>query len=288
MIKFKDNIFLYKGDCLELIDKIDNESIELAITSPPYAMNKNYEKHSSIDDFIILHEKLFDKLIPKISQTGNICWQVGYHVSNGNILPLDYIIFDIVKNLAPELKFKNRIIWNFGHGYHCRSRFSGRHEVILWFAKSENYIFNLDSVRIPQKYPGKKHYKGPNKGKYSGNPLGKNPSDVWEIPNVKAQHPEKTIHPCQFPIALVRRIVKALSTESGIIFDPFMGVGSTGVAAILENRKFIGSELNSNYYKIALERIEKTKTGNLNIRDDIPIYEPKSNEKVAIKPSHFK
>ena len=71
----------------------------------------------------------------------------------------------------------------------------------MWFVKTDKYIFDLDKVRVPQKYPGKV-YKGKNKGKYS-NIKGKNPSDVWIIPNVKSFHKEKTIHPCQFPINLL-------------------------------------------------------------------------------------
>ena len=93
---------------------------------------------------------------------------------------------------------KNRIVWHFEHGLHLKHKFSGRYETILWFVKTDKYIFDLDKVRVPQKYPGKVGYKGKNKGKYSGNIKGKNPSDVWIIPNVKSFHKEKTIHPCQF------------------------------------------------------------------------------------------
>jgi adenine-specific DNA-methyltransferase len=88
------------------------------------------------------------------------------------------------------LKLRNRIVWTFGHGLHCQKRFSGRHETILWFTKSDDYKFKLDPVRVPSKYPFKKYFKGPNKGRISSNPLGKNPADVWDIPNVKANRAE--------------------------------------------------------------------------------------------------
>ena len=116
---------------------------------------------------------------------------------------LDIFYYQIFKKY--NLFLRNRIIWHFGHGLHASKRFSGRYETILWFTKSKDYIFNLDAVRVPAKYPGKRHYKGKNKGKLSGNPKGKNPSDlweiaidewakeVWEIPNVKSNHPEKTM-----------------------------------------------------------------------------------------------
>lgn len=142
---------------------------------------------------------------------GSICWQVGNYVDNGEIIPLDVILYPIFSRLG--LQLRNRIVWHFGHGLHASKRFSGRYEVILWFTKGHDYVFNLDAVRVPQKYPQKKHFKGPKKGELSGNPLGKNPGDIWEIPNVKANHVEKTIHPCQFPVELIERLVLALTNE---------------------------------------------------------------------------
>lgn len=162
---------------------------------------------------------------------------------------MDIYYYEIFSKLG--LKLRNRIVWHFGHGLHASSRFSGRYETILWFTKSDDYIFNLDNVRVPSKYPGKLHYKGPNKGKPSGNPLGKNPSDVWEIlkqdwdscfweiPNVKSNHPEKTDHPCQFPIELVERCVLALTNEESWILDPFGGVGTTVIASLKNNRRCV-------------------------------------------------
>src|ERR1041384_3300304 len=93
--------------------------------------------------------------------------------------------------------------------------------IFLRYSKGRRYRFDLNAVRVPQKYPGKKHYKGPKKGKLSGNPKGKNPSDVWEIPNVKSRHVEKTKHPCQFPVALVQRLVRALTLPGSLVVDPF-------------------------------------------------------------------
>jgi adenine-specific DNA-methyltransferase len=180
-------------------------------------------------------------------------------------------------------------------------RFSGRYETIMWFTKSDNYIFNLDDVRIRQKYPGKRAYKGPNKGKPSSRRIGKNPSDIWDviaqdwnmeiwdIPNVKCNHPEKTIHPCQFPIELVERLVKALSNEGDIIFDPFVGVGSSIIAAILHNRKAIGVDKEKTYTNIAYKRVIKALDGTLKKRPlGKPIYRPKGTEKVARIPREWK
>jgi adenine-specific DNA-methyltransferase len=130
-------------------------------------------------------------------------------------------------------------------------RFSGRHETILWFTKGNNYNFDLDSIRVPQKYPGKKSYKSPNKGNFSGNVLGKNPSDVWDIPNVKAQHIEKTNILVNFLLPKPRRLIKALTPTMGW-FSILYRSWTSGVAAILEKRRFIGAEILPEYYDISL------------------------------------
>ena len=141
----------------------------------------------------------------------------------------------------------------------------------------------MDPVRIPQKYPGKRAYKGPNKGKPSGHPLGKNPSDVWEIPNVKANHPEKTVHPCQFPVELIERLVLSLTNPKEWVVDPFIGVGSTAIAALLHDRKIAGSDIVKEYIEIAKKRIDLLQQGKLKIRPmNRPIYEPKKERMMTI------
>src|SRR6266404_2885209 len=198
------------GDCVEFLRTIASDSIQLTLTSPPYCIGKEYDGYATLSDFIALHKRVLPEVARVTKPGGSICWQVGYHLAKSTITPLDYFVYDICSYI-PDLVLRNRIIWTFGHGYHCSRRFSGRHEVILWFTKGEKFYFNLDRVRVPQKYPGKRGYKGAKKGIFTCNPLGKNPSDVWEIPNVKANHVEKTNHPCQFPIGLVIRIIRALS-----------------------------------------------------------------------------
>lgn len=191
--KFNESnrLTLFNGDCSELLKSIPSNSVDLIITSPPYCIGKAYEDpHDDIKTFKKQHEDIFDDLYRVLKTGGSICWQVGYHVSDQCVIPLDYVVYNIFTsrsaNFENPLILRNRIIWTFGHGLNSTKRFSGRHEMILWFTKGEQSVFNLDDVRVPQKYPGKKSYKGPNKGNLSGNPLGKNPSDVWDIPNVKA------------------------------------------------------------------------------------------------------
>jgi adenine-specific DNA-methyltransferase len=143
-------------------------------------------------------------------------------------------------------------------------------------------------VRVPQKYPGKRHYKGPAKGEFSGNPLGKNPGDVWDIPNVKGNHIEKVNHPCQFPVALVQRLVRALCPPNGVLLDPYMGSGSAGVAALAENRRFIGIELDRKYFKLASTRLKAAAEGKALFRPiERPIFTPDPRSEVATIPPHF-
>jgi adenine-specific DNA-methyltransferase len=284
----KSKCYLGNKDCLIGIRELPNESIDLVITSPPYFMGKKYDSSNDIDDFVNLHTILLPELIRVTKKGGSICWQVGYHAKNGAIIPLDFIVYEIFKNLS-DLFLRNRIIWTFEHGLHGQKRFSGRHEIILWFSKGNEYYFDLDNVRIPQKYPGKKYYKGIKKGQFSGNPLGKNPSDVWTIPNVKALHIEKTEHPCQFPVALAQRLIRALCPADGRVLDPFMGAGSSGVAALVEERKFVGFELEPEYYEISKKRCDQALSGKAVFRPlEKPILEPDLKTSVARKPENFK
>lgn len=278
-------VTLNNGDCLSLLKELDDNSIDLTITSPPYCIGKAYDTKTTIDGFIEINEPVIKAIYEKTKPGGSICWQVGHHVSKGEIFPLDYFVYEIFRRACPTAKLRNRIIWHFEHGANCRKRFSGRHEAILWFTKGESDHFDLDSVRVPQKYPGKKHYKGNKKGEYSCNPLGKNPGDVWIMPNVKAHHVEKTEHPCQFPVALALRLVKALSPPDGIVLDPFMGSGTTGVAALLKDRRFIGYELDSNYFQIAEKRIQETLSGGIRYRPlNQDVMDPSNAGSVAVNP----
>ena len=205
-------------------------SMKLIVTSPPYNIGKKYERRSKLDVYIQDQTRVIAECVRLLHPEGSICWQVGNHIDNGEVFPLDIILYHLFKNHG--LKLRNRIIWQFEHGLHCKKRLSGRHETILWFTKGDSYTFNLNPIRIPQKYPNKKHYKGPKAGQFSSNPLGKNPGDVWTIPNVKHNHIEKTFHPCQFPIELAERLVLSLTDAGDSVFDPYMGVGSAVLAAV--------------------------------------------------------
>ena len=279
-------ISLLHGDSLNELNSIPDDSVDLIITSPPYNVGKEYELKTSLSEYLKLFDGLLVELKRVLSPTGSICWQVGNYVKDGEIYPLDFYYYARFKRL--NFKLRNRIIWRFGHGLHASKRFSGRYETILWVTKSNDYKFNLDSVRVPSKYPGKRHYKGPKKGELAGNPLGKNPTDiwdfvendwsqeVWDIPNVKHNHPEKTEHPCQYPVELVERCILALTNEQDLVLDPFSGVASTLIAGIRRNRRVCGIEKEESYVDISKARIQQLLNSSLRTREiGTPIFSPR-------------
>lgn len=254
------------------------------MTSPPYNIGKNYEKRLRFLDYLREQKETLRESVRVLASDGSLCWQVGNHIaSDGEVLPLDIYIYRICKRLG--LKLRNRIIWSFEHGLHCRQRFSGRYETVLWFTKTDRYVFNLDAVRVPQKYPGKKYFKGPKAGEYSCNPLGKNPGDVWFIPNVKHNHVEKTVHQCQFPVELVERLVLALTSEDDLVVDPYIGVGSAACAAVIHKRRVAGADIIREYLQIAASRVRLAWQGKLRRRPlDRPIYIPRPTDRIAQMP----
>lgn len=261
-------------DNLKFMNDLDDGSMKLIVTSPPYNIGKSYEKRSPLEQYVQDQAKVIAECVRLLHPKGSICWQVGNHVQNGEIFPLDLVLYQIFKNHG--LKLRNRIVWHFEHGLHCTKRLSGRYETIMWFTKEDEYTFNLDPIRVPSKYPQKKYYKGPKAGQLSSNPLGKNPSDVWVFPNVKNNHVEKTIHPCQFPVELVERLVLSMTDEGDRVFDPYMGVGSSIVAALKHGRQGYGCDVVKEYVEIANERVNQLRNGTLQTRPmEKPVYDPR-------------
>ena len=260
-------------DNLRFLGKIRDDSVQLVVTSPPYNIGKSYEKTTPLDRYVEVQGQVIAQCVRVLSPRGSLCWQVGNHVQDGEIFPLDLVLYPVFKQHG--LKLRNRIIWHFEHGLHGSKRLSGRYETILWFTKGDEYVFNLDPIRVPSKYPGKKYFKGPKRGQLSGNPLGKNPGDVWTIPNVKFNHVEKTLHPCQFPVELIERLVLALTNQKDVVLDPYMGVGSAVLAALMHDRAGYGCDIVKEYVDIAWERVNELRAGTLRTRPmNKPVYDP--------------
>jgi adenine-specific DNA-methyltransferase len=278
------DVTIFLGDRIDLLDQINQsgEKAQLIVTSPPYNTGKEYEVKTSLDNYIADQRKTIRAAVDILSPTGSICWQIGHYIAgsgrNKEAFPLDIVLYPIFKEF--NLKLRNRIVWHFGHG---------RHETILWFTHdTEDYVFNLDPIRVPQIYPGKRAYRGEKKGQPSGNPLGKNPSDVWDIPNVKANHVEKTEHPCQFPVGLIEKLVLGLTNPGDLVVDPYMGVGSTAIASLKNGRRSAGADIFDEYLNVARDRIDKLEKGTLKTRPmNQRTYEPTGNESVARVPEEW-
>lgn len=233
------------GDCLSILPYISDSSVDLVITSPPYLAGKEYEDCSDIDSYKKFAEA-WVKHIPRIiSPRGSFWLNVGYIKTGKNeALPLTYLYYPLVK-----MKLVQEIVWYYRAGMIYKKRFAHRTERWMWFCHDpENVVFNLDIVRDRSLNIG--HDK-------RCNPLGKNPEDLWNFNRVvggTGRCKEKTNHPCQFPILMIERIIKACSDEGNVVFDPFAGSGTTLIAAEKLNRQFLGIEKKWYYCQDYLNR----------------------------------
>ncbi|RMG12176.1 MAG: site-specific DNA-methyltransferase [Cyanobacteria bacterium J055] len=248
---------LYQGDSTLLLDRLSNTNLEidLAITSPPYNIGKEYEQTLSVDEYINWCSLWMSQIHQVTKANGSFWLNVGYlEVPNkGLCVPISYLLWD-----KSPFYLLQEVVWKYGAGVSTKYRLSPRNEKWLFYIKNnKKYTFNLDGIRDPNvKYPNQKKH-----GKYRCNPLGKNPSDVWDFPKVttgeKRSSKERTGHPAQFPLGVVERVVKASSNPVEIILDPFAGSCSAGIAAVGLGRLFIGFELKQDYCELAVDRFQK-------------------------------
>jgi len=245
--------YIFNGDCVELLKGLPDQSIDIVVSSPPYNIGKEYEAKKQLDEYLAEQAAVLRECARILKDTGSIFWQVGSFSHKGTLVPLDIKFFPILEGLG--LLPRNRIIWARQHGLHATKKFSARHETILWFTKSDSYTFNLDAIRVPQKYQNKKSYRGDSRGELSCHPDGKNPGDIWVFQNVKHNHEEQTIHPAQFPEGLIARIVLAATNRGDVVLDPYMGTGTVAIVARDHDRRFMGAELDARYYSVAQRRL---------------------------------
>jgi len=248
-------VHLFHGDCVDLLRQLAPEVVDLTVTSPPYNIGKEYENPRPLPEYLDWCEGWIRQIHAATQANGAFWLNLGYvSVSDkAKALPLPYLLWE-----RTPFYLVQEVVWNYAAGVACKMNFSPRNEKFLWYVKNaDGYTFNLDAVRDPDvKYPNQKK-----NGKLKCNPLGKNPTDVWQIPKVTSGEnrasPERTPHPAQFPTALIDRIVRSASNEGDLVLDPFMGSGSTAVTAIRAGRTVIGFEANRRYIDIAIERIER-------------------------------
>lgn len=267
---YADGLLVYQGDAIELLSKMPRSLVNLAITSPPYNIGKQYEAKLELDDYVSWCEVWISHIHAATTEEGAFWLNVGYLQVPGKAkaLPIPYLLWNHV-----DFFLIQEIVWNYGAGVASRKGFSPRNEKFLWYVKDENnYTFNLDAVRDPNvKYPNQKK-----NGKLKCNPLGKNPTDVWLFPKVTSgksrSSRERTAHPAQFPLAVIDRIIKACSFPGDIVLDPFIGSGTTAEAALRNGRSVVGFEIRRDYIDIVAARI---KAAGLVLQHDASLFETK-------------
>jgi adenine-specific DNA-methyltransferase len=245
---------IYCGDCIELMQKLPDEILDLTVTSPPYNIGKEYEEALPLPEYLNWCENWISQVHRIIKGSGTFWLNLGYLSipQRAKAIPIPYLLWDRIPFYLIQ-----EVVWHYSAGVAGRKFYSPRNEKFLWYVKSEdNYTFNLDDVRDPNvKYPNQKK-----NGKIKVNPLGKNPGDVWAFPKVTSgrnrSSKERTPHPAQFPEDVIERIIKASSNLDEWVLDPFLGSGTTAVVAMRNNRSFIGFEILPEYCEIAAERID--------------------------------
>lgn len=252
-------------DVLDYLAKLPDESVDLHITSIPYNVGKTYGDSPSIDRMRYKAFKgwcmmVLSDMVRTLKQGHVIALQVGKtRRDDGQLEPIAFMLHDELVGMG--LTFQNHVTWRIPHGLTPKTRLSDRHEELVIYCKGDKpVVFNPDSARTPQVDPGKKAYKGPNKGKLSGSPLGAWPSDVWDIPNVGHNHPEACDHPAQFPMELPRRAIQPYTLPGDLVCDVFMGSGTTAMAAVETGRAFTGCDLF--YEDLRAKRLADVKEAN--------------------------
>lgn len=245
---------LYNSDCVEFMNKLESPVFDLTVTSPPYNIGKSYETHTNLDDYVKWSREWIKGVYKNTIQNGTFWLNVGYTPKHdmGKAVPLSYLLWNL-----SDFYFIQEVIWNYGAGVAGRLFYSPRNEKFLWYVKDKDlYTFNLDDVRDPNvKYPNQKK-----NGKIRVNSLGKNPTDVWQFAKVTSganrSSKERTNHPAQFPESVIDRVIKASSNKGDIVFDPFVGSGTTAIVALRNGRKCVAIEVSKEYCDLTIKRYE--------------------------------
>lgn len=227
------------GDCTKELKKIESNTVDLIIADPPYNVGKDYGNKSDkqdFDEYIAFTKEWLTECHRILKKNGTIYIFIGFRY-------ISYLYQILEKDL--KMNFVNWISWHYTQGIGKTKGFSPRHDDILMFSKSATYKFNLDVIRVPQKF-----YRKVN------NMRGANPGDVWEVSHIHYCQKNRQEHPTQKPEALVERMVLASSSEGDMVVDPFSGSGTTLRVCQQLNRNAVGIELNPEYVEQTKERLE--------------------------------
>lgn len=234
----KTNQFIL-GDAIKIMKTLPSSSIDLIATDPPYNLGKDYGNnidHKEWNEYEKFTKAWLDEAVRLLKPTGSIYVFMGVRFISK--------LFAFME--SQHLLFNGWITWHYTQGMGRKRGFSPRHEDILYFTKTGDFTFNLDAIRIPQKYFRQRN-----------NMEGANPGDVWQFSHVHYSNPERQSHPTQKPLAIMERIIKSSSNEEDIVLDPFVGSGTTCVAANELKRQWIGIEINPEYIEMSKGRISE-------------------------------
>lgn len=235
---FEQKIIL--GDVAENLAEFESESVDLIVADPPYNLGKNYGNNHDIrgfEEYLSFSKEWLTHAHRVLKNNGTIYVFMGFRF-------ISYLYDMLDRELG--MFFNSWIVWHYTQGMGRKRGFSPRHDDILVFNKSKNFVFNLDSIRVPQKY-----YRQRN------NMRGANPGDVWEFSHVHYCSESRENHPTQKPEGLIERIILASSNEGSAVLDPFLGSGTTLRVCQQLNRKGIGIEVNPDYAKMSRDRLNR-------------------------------
>ncbi len=226
------------GDALEEMPKLAASSIDLIIADPPYNLGKDYGNNQDLkawEEYATFTKKWLQESMRLLKPTGTIYVFMGVQFISRLFLMLEDDF---------RLNFNGWITWHYTQGMGRKQGFSPRHEDILHFTKSTKFTFNLDEIRVPQKYFRRRN-----------NMTGANPGDVWQFSHVHYCSAEREDHPTQKPEGLLERMIRASSNPGDMVFDPFVGSGTTCRVAKALNRPWIGIDINPDYIAMSQKRI---------------------------------
>jgi site-specific DNA-methyltransferase (adenine-specific) len=247
---------LYNEDALTGMERVADASVDLVIADPPYGLGKDYGNDSDrlgVHEYLAWSRRWIDAVLPKLKANGSLYVFLTWQHSP-----------EVFSYLKTHLAMVNEIIWDRrvpSMGGSTR-KFSSVHDNIGFFAKSRDYYFDVDAVRIPYDAETK---KARSRSIFVGAKwleVGYNPKDVWSVSRLHRQHGEREDHPTQKPLEIVERMVLASCPEGGTVLDPFMGSGTSAAAATRHGRHFVGFELNPEYFKIVEKRVAEACSGN--------------------------
>lgn len=262
-------MIILQGDCLELMKGLNENIIDLVITSPPYADLKTYE-----DDTGIHPDKYVEWFMPRIKEvfrilkpTGSFILNINDKVEKGFRHPY---VFDLISEIHKQTEFKmfERLFWNKLKGLPNARRFADRVEFVFWFVKGKGFTFHIDEMRTPYSEVSLNRMKKPIKARFSRTIEDNEGYKEWK-PHPKGALPTTLVnissevkriadnHIAVFPEALVDYFVRGSTKEGDTVLDIFTGTGTTGVVCKKLNREFIGMEKQKSYCEVATKRIEE-------------------------------